>query len=323
MKKLLATLTALFCITAVASFLWLTHGLQEPGPNNQTAVFMVKPGSTGLNVAADLAQEKLITQPKIFYFLLRWQRTILKAGEYEIPARASMLQIVDILQNGEAVQHLFTLPEGLTVKQTLQLLQDTEFLSSTIDKTPAEGSLLPESYSFIRNDTRQSIITRMQKAQADLLTELWVKRDKDVPLTDPQQAITLASIVEKETGKPEERARVAGLFYNRLKINMPLQTDPTVVYAVTDGLGSMQGKRLYSKYLQIDSPYNTYLHAGLPPGPIANPGKASLEAVLHPEKHKFLYFVADGTGGHVFAATLNEHNKNVAEWRKFRRKNRL
>ncbi|MDB5478561.1 MAG: protein YceG like protein, partial [Alphaproteobacteria bacterium] len=257
--------------------------------------------------------------PQIFYALLRWQPFSIKAGEYGIPAHASMQQIIDILHSGRIIQRNVTLAEGLTVKQTLILIANNIYLTGDVTQVPAEGTLLPDTYNFLRGATRDSIVKRMQEAQQKFMTGLWEKRDLALPLKTPEEAVTLASIVEKETGVGTERARIAGLFYNRLKIGMPLQSDPTVVYVITDGLGHMGGKRLYSKNLEVESPYNTYRNNGLPPGPIANPGRAALEAVFHPEAHEYLYFVANGTGGHVFARTLDEHNANVAKWREIRK----
>jgi UPF0755 protein len=189
---------------------------------------------------------------------------------------------------------------------------------------PAEGSLLPDTYSYTRAESNEDVISRMQKAMTSTIDELWDKRIPGLPFADKNEAMTLASIVEKETGKPEERARIAGVFINRLKAGMPLQTDPTVIYALTGGKPENEGqgplgRRLLTKDLEIDSPYNTYKYPGLPPGPIANPGRAAIEATLNPEVNDFIYFVADGTGGHIFAKTLSEHNDNVAKWRQIRK----
>jgi UPF0755 protein len=283
---------------------WTVNQLNTPAAFETEKEFIIQNGDTGLDVANHLGAQNLISEPKIFYCLLRLRPITIKTGEYNIPPHASMKDIFNLLKEGKVVQRQFTLAEGLTVKQMMILLQQNEFLTGEVKTPPKEGSLMPDTYSFTRGETRDVLIARMQEAQKTLLDELWAKRDTSLPLKSPEEAVTLASIVEKETGKAEERNKIAGLFYNRLKIGMALQTDPTVVYAVTNGLGHMGGKRLYSKHLQVDSPYNTYKVVGLPPGPIANPGRASLEAVFAPEQHNYLFFVADGTGGHVFSETL-------------------
>jgi UPF0755 protein len=322
MKKLLAvlaTLIALVVLAVAAGGFWLVHEIRKPQEFIATKEFMVPKNMTGYTIGQKLYNENLIDQPLLFYFLLRLHPAQIKAGEYAIPPQSSLEQTISILGNGETIKRDFTLAEGLTVKQAIELLKDNEYLVGDITTKPDEGTLLPETYEFIRNDTRDSVIKKMQDADKKYLDEAWPKRDPSVPLKSINEAVTLASVVEKETGKPEERPRIAGLFYNRLKINMPLQSDPTVVYVITDHLGSMQGKPLYSKDLAVDSPFNTYKNPGLPPSPIANPGRASIEAVLHPETNEFLYFVANGTGGHVFAKDLKEHNKNVTEWRKIKK----
>lgn len=322
MKKLLTLLVTLFSlglITVIGFGVWTMTQLNTPAAFDVEKEFIIQSGDTGLDVSNHLGAQGLISEPKIFYGLLRLRPITIKTGEYSIPPHASMKDIFNLLQEGKIIQRQFTLAEGLTVKQMMILLQQNEFLTGEVKTPPKEGSLLPDTYSFTRGETRDALIARMQAAQKEVLDDLWAKRDTSLPLKSPEEAVILASIVEKETGKAEERNKIAGLFYNRLKIGMALQTDPTVVYAVTDGLGHMGGKRLYSKYLQIDSPYNTYKVVGLPPGPIANPGRASLEAVFAPEQHNYLFFVADGTGGHVFSETLAGHNKNVTEWRKIRK----
>lgn len=321
MKKLFTALAVLFCVAITVlclSAVWVKYQIIKPGHTEDTKEFMVPPGSNGNDIAQKLATENIIDQPKIFYGMLRFIPITIKAGEYAIPARASIQDIFSILRTGKVIERNFTLAEGLTVKQAIALLKENPFLSGDITDMPKEGTLLPDTYNFIRGDTRDHLIKRMQDASRKFIDEIWAKREPGFMLLTPAQLVTLASIVEKETGVPEERARIAGLFFNRLRIGMPLQSDPTVVYALTDHLGHMEGKRLYSKNLQIDSPYNSYKHVGLPPGPIANPGRDSLNAVLHPEKNDYLFFVADGTGGHVFAKDLKTHEENVQKWRKIR-----
>lgn len=326
MKKIFTALIVLFCIAVTVvclSAVWVKYQIIKPGTFEETKEFMVPPGSNGQDVTQKLVTENIITKPKIFYGMLRFIPITIKAGEYAIPARASMQQVFGTLREGKVIERNVTLAEGLTVKQAILLLKENEFLSGEITETPKEGTLLPDTYNFIRGDTRDSLIKRMQEAHTKFVNDAWEKRKPGFMLLTSSQLITLASIVEKETGVASERGQIAGLFFNRLKIGMPLQSDPTVVYVITNKLGHMEGKRLYSKNLKIDSPYNTYKNVGLPPGPIANPGREAINAVLNPEENDYLFFVADGSGGHVFAKSLKEHEANVKKWRKFRKENKI
>ncbi|HEY1096086.1 MAG TPA: endolytic transglycosylase MltG [Alphaproteobacteria bacterium] len=327
MKK---TLIAFFilCLPMVVAFAgiswWVDKQLHSPANFVVGQTFIVPKGATGMAIARQLREAQIIKHDWLFYSAVRWPfypsgPATIKAGEYSIPAKASLWQVFDLLRSGKTVVHSFTLPEGLTVKQAVALLNQQELLTGDTGLLPPEGSILPETYNFERDEARLAIIKRMQNAMTKVTDSLWDGRDPNLPFTTLKEALTLASIVEKETSLPSERARVAGVYINRLRIGMPLQADPTVVYAVTDGLGHMQGKRLWGKYLEMDSPYNTYKNAGLPPTPIANPGKASIEATLHPEQNEYLYFVADGKGGHIFARTLAEHEKNARQWHQLRR----
>lgn len=322
MSRLLALVSSslavcLFC--GMVAALWLIGAVQKPVAPDSATAFIIENGMNGRDVAAALAERDIISNPDIFYGLLRLRGGTLRAGEYDIPPRASMADIQNLFATGAVVQRTVTIPEGSTVKQIIAILNATEFLTGTIDPVPREGALHPDTYAYTRGEDRNAVVKRMLDAHDALLNELWMARDTSLPLRDKNDAVTLASIVEKETGIAAERPRIAGLFYNRLRLGMPLQTDPTIVYAITNGLGHMQGRRLLKKHLDVNSPYNTYKNAGLPPGPIANVGRAALAAVFEPEAHDYLYFVADGTGGHVFAKTLAEHNANVAKWRKIRR----
>ena len=217
-----------------------------------------------------------------------------------------------------------TLPEGVTSWQIVETLKSLEDMAGDVAEVPAEGTLLPETYHYIKNDDRTELLGKMKAAMDKTVAELWPMRVEGLPITTEAEALVLASIVEKETGVAAERKKVAGVFINRLRKGMPLQSDPTVIYGITkgevqnEGQGPL-GRRLLTKDLEVDTPYNTYMNPGLPPTPIANPGRASIEAVLNPEVHDYIYFVADGTGGHVFARTLAEHNANVARWRKIRK----
>lgn len=317
---LLGSLFFLFCMIVVAAGLWVNHTIYAPSSFDQDTEFMIEPGTSGYTIAQQLAEKKLISHPELFYILLRINPAIIQAGEYQIPAYSNMESVLSLLQSGAVITRSVTLAEGMTVKQAIRLLKSEPLLQGDVsDKDIPEGSLLPETYHFTRGDTRAEILQRMRQAHDNLVNKLWDERDPSLPLKNINEMVTLASIVEKETGIAHERARIAGLFYNRLKRGMMLQTDPTVVYVITHRLGHMEGKPLLLKHLAVDSPYNTYRVVGLPPGPIANPGKASLEAVLKPEKHDYLYFVADGSGGHVFGKTLADHNRNVQQWRKIKR----
>jgi UPF0755 protein len=231
-----------------------------------------------------------------------------------------MSDVLRILREGRTVVHRVTFAEGLTSKEMLAALGRAERLEGPMPPLPANGSLLPDTYHYSYGDTQAEIVARMAKAMDAVLAELWAKRAPDLPLTSPTEALILASIVEKETAVPAERARIAAVFINRLKKGMRIESDPTVVYGLTDGLGPL-GRALTRDDLRNDHPYNTYRITGLPPGPICNPGRDSLAAVMNPLQTEEIYFVADGSGGHVFARTLDEHNRNVAQWRKFKRSN--
>lgn len=323
MKRFFVILSSLFffsCMAVIAAGLWINYTINAPASFAEDQEFMIASGTSGYAIAQNLEQKKLIRNADLFYVMLRLNPAIIQAGEYHIPAHSSMKSVLSLLQSGSVITRSVTLAEGMTVKQVIAMLESEPLLEGNItDKNIPEGTLLPETYHFTRGDTRDEMLQRMRKAHDEFVTKLWAQRDPSIPLKNIHEMVTLASIVEKETGVAHERARVAGLFYNRLARGMMLQTDPTVVYAITDRLGHMQGKPLLRRHLQVDSPYNTYKVVGLPPGPIANPGRASLEAVLKPEKHDYIFFVADGSGGHVFARTLAEHNRNVAQWRKFKR----
>jgi UPF0755 protein len=242
----------------------------------------------------------------------------LKAGEYAFAPGMSMREVMDLLVSGKAIMHTITLPEGLTSKQIVDRLRADEMLTGDIEAIPPEGSLLPETYAFTRGASRQQILDQMAAAHKRALDEVWANRRSGLPIDTPEELVTLASIVEKETGKADERPRVAAVFVNRLEAGMRLQSDPTVIYGIAAGEGTL-GRAIRRSDLDAENPYNTYRIDGLPPGPIANPGRAALEAVATPSSTEELYFVADGTGGHVFARTLDEHNRNVARWRQIER----
>ncbi len=305
--------------SAAVLYYWGYRTFHSPGKSEQ-AVRMVVPRGASLNHIAELLHEaRAIDMPRVFVLAARisGEGRAIKAGEYEFAAGASQRAILTTLTLGRTVQRRITIPEGLSVAEVLALLNNTTALNGTAS-LPREGSLLPETYRFELGDDRNALIRRMTESMNDTVKALWSKRAKGLPLDNPEQAIILASIVEKETGNPEERARVAAVFLNRIRKGMRLQSDPTVVYGITRGHLPL-GRAISRKDLATETPYNTYRISGLPPGPICNPGRDAIAAVLNPIHTDELYFVADGTGGHAFAKTLAEHNRNVARWRRLQR----
>lgn len=308
---------AAIVIGAAGFFAW--REAARPGPLAESAVILLKPGTSVAGIARELEKAGAVRYTKLFVAAVRarGEAGALKAGEYEIPAGASVLQIIDLLVEGKSILHYLTAPEGRTTRQILALVAADETLEGEITLAPAEGELLPETYAFTRGQTRDGVIADMIRAQDDVMAALWDGRASELPFSSQAEAITLASIVEKETGVAEERARIAAVFVNRLKRGMRLQSDPTIIYGLTQG--EPLGRGLRKSELEGETPYNTYVISGLPPTPIANPGRASIEAVLNPADTDDLFFVADGSGGHAFAATLEEHNRNVAKWRRIER----
>ncbi len=268
-------------------------------------------------IADQLQKDGVIASKWLFVggVLLNRQQAALKAGEYLIPAHASMRDIMEAMVSGKGILYSVSIPEGLTSEQIIGRLNSEEILGGDIAAVPAEGSLLPETYKFTRGDTKQSIIDRMQRERDRVLADVWAHRAPDLPVTTPEELVVLASIVEKETALSDERSRVAAVFVNRLRLSMRLQSDPTVIYGMFKGAGKPSGFALSRTDLEKPSPYNTYVVNGLPPAPIANPGRASLEAVANPSRTRDLFFVADGSGGHAFAETYEAHLKNVTRWR--------
>ena len=290
------------------------------GPLPVRKEIMIDKGMPLKQIANYLKEQGVIDSPAIFVLGVRANRktTEIKAGEYSIPARSSAKMVMDILTGGQTFIRRVSIPEGLTSYQIVQLLDKTEGLTGTVEQIPPEGSLLPQTYYFSSGDTKQQIITRMQNEMQRTIDLLWAQKDENLIIKTPEEAIILASIVEKETSKAQERAHIASVFFNRLAKKMRLQSDPTVIYALSDKTGIYK-KQLWSNDLKKAHPYNTYYIYGLPPTAIANPGKDAIEAVLHPENTKDLYFVANGTGGHSFAETYQEHQKNVNIWRKIKK----
>jgi UPF0755 protein len=310
------TLLIVVSVAIGAALFFGKQRFEAPGPLPQDKVVNI-PRGLGIRDIADLLQrEGVIDQPYIFTggVVVLKARGDLKYGEYQFSRHASVAEVVDTIIEGKVVQHAFTVPEGLTSEQIVARLLENDALTGQIREIPREGTLLPETYRFTRGMTREQIIQRMQQAHRRILQEVWEHRMPDLPISTPDQLVTLASIVEKETGRPDERTRVAAVFVNRLKAKMRLQSDPTIIYGLTGGKGSL-GRPILKSEIEQPTPYNTYVIDGLPPGPIANPGRASLEAAANPARTKELYFVADGSGGHLFSENYAEHQKNVTHLR--------
>lgn len=293
-----------------------SRGARAPGPLAADKVVVIPQGADSDEISQLLVDQGVIESRLSFAVVLSIEglRGKLKAGEYLFRQGASLQEAIDEIVQGRAILHTLTIPEGLTSRQIVERMQEDPALAGDIREIPREGALLPETYKFQRGDTRDKLLQKMARDQKALVDEIWRRRSADLPLSSPTEMVTLASIVEKETGRADERPRVASVFLNRLKKRMRLQSDPTVVYGLVAGQGAL-GHTLTRDDLESRTPYNTYVIDGLPPGPIANPGRAALEAVANPSRTGDLYFVADGTGGHVFAETLDAHNKNVLRWR--------
>lgn len=313
MKKLLLLLLLLGLAATV--FLY-DYVINKPVFTAENTLFLVKKGDSLPKIAQALQDSGLVENKYLFIIYAKINKLYprIKAGEYLVENGSSLVNLAEKLTSGKVYLHKVTFPEGLTSKEAVDILQKTEFLASQKIEIPPEGSILPETYTFIREDVPQKVISQAQKALMDILEQAWNERDRDLPLKNKEEMLILASIVEKETGIATERAQVASVFVNRLRLGMMLQTDPTVIYAITGGREELN-RPLTRKDLSIDSLYNTYKYAGLPPSPICNPGKDAIFAVAHPDKTPYLYFVASGRGGHNFATTLSEHNENVRKWR--------
>jgi UPF0755 protein len=302
----------------VLAFAGALREAKKPGPLTADKIVVISRDdeAEGASIADQLEKAGVIESTLWFNLvvLADGARGKLKRGEYLFKEHASLRDVEDTLVFGKPVQHKMTIPEGLTSQQVVQKLRADDALVGEIREVPREGSILPDTYFFQRGETRETLLSRMEKAQSKVVDEIWQNRATNLPIKSPGELITLASIVEKETGKADERPRVAGVFVNRLGKRMKLQSDPTIVYGLVGGKGTLDHPISKSE-LEQATPYNTYVIEGLPPGPIANPGKAALEAVANPSHTKELYFVADGTGGHAFAETLDQHLKNVDHWR--------
>jgi UPF0755 protein len=319
MRRLIALLLFVLLLGAGAGGAWwyAMREWQAPGPLAAPAQVVVPRGGTAA-IADALAERGIIDQPMAFLaatWLTRGEGP-LRAAEFQFPARASLRQVLEVLREGRPVQRRLTIPEGLTARQIAALLEQAEGLVGEIPPV-AEGEILPETYAYQWGDTRAAVVRRAKQAMDRALAEIWAERAENLPLETAREALILASIVERETGRGEERAQVAGVFVNRLRRGMMLQSDPTTAYAAADG--GVLDRPLTRADLERDHPFNTYRIRGLPPAPIASPGRDSLHAVARPAAHDYLYFVADGTGGHDFSRTLEEHNRAVARWRQIER----
>src|SRR5213080_2677032 len=311
------TILIILMIGAATVYYYGRQMLETQGPLQEDKIVNIPSRAGKRDIADVLLREGVINvNPWAFIggvFALK-ASSDLKPGEYSFQKNASLRDVIATIVEGKVVQHAITIPEGLTSEQIVARLSDNDIFTGTVREMPREGTLLPETYKFPRGTPREQVIQRMQQSQKRVLAEIWERRNPDIPVKTPEQLVTLASIVEKETGKADERSRVAAVFVNRLRQKMKLQSDPTIIYGLAGGKGTL-GRPIKRSEIMQPSPYNTYVIDGLPPGPIANPGRASLEAGANPARTRDLFFVADGTGGHTFTETYDAHQKNVAKLR--------
>ena len=310
-------------ISVMGLFTWSQQRIVAPGPLSGDRVVIIAPRTEVAEIISQLEREGVIDNGYLLSLtlLIEGNRSKVKAGEFLFKQSASLREVIDTLVSGREILHSITIPEGLTSEQIVQRILDYDLLNGEIREIPKEGTLLPETYRVARGMSRSDLVRKMQEDQRRVLDQVWARRSADIPLRSATELLILASIVEKETGKADERPRVAGVFINRLTKRMRLQSDPTIVYGIVGGKGTL-GRGILRSEVERPTPYNTYQIEGLPPGPIANPGRAALEAVANPSRTKDLYFVADGTGGHAFAETLEQHNRNVVRWRMIERENK-
>jgi UPF0755 protein len=311
------TIVLVLLIGSAAAYYYGMQKIEAPGPLQDEKVVNI-PTRAGMADIADTLQREGVIDNNRWAFIgaviALKARSELKPGEYAFQKNASLRSVIATMVDGKVVQHAVTIPEGLTSEQIVARLSENDIFAGSINEIPREGTLLPETYKFPRGTTREQVIGRMQQAQKRLVAEVWEHRNPDIPVKTPEQLVTLASIIEKETGKADERSRVAAVYVNRLRQKMKLQSDPTIIYGLVGGKGTL-GRPIKRSEITQPSPYNTYVVDGLPPGPIANPGRASLEAAANPARTRDLFFVADGTGGHSFTETYDQHQKNVAKLR--------
>jgi UPF0755 protein len=322
LKRILIALLVLAALAAASIYGALRYeetNFAGAGPSGEEVTLTIAPGTPLPRIAAQLEDAGIVEDAFLFRLgvVRRDAAAALKAGEYRFPAGASMARIMEMLVNHEAIQHRITIAEGLTTAMAMEIVLNDPVLVGEIEEVPPEGSLLPETYLFERGVTRQEMVNRMRQAQRDLLEELWPNRKPDLPFDTMEEAVNLASIVEKETSLAAERPRIAAVFVNRMRIGMRLESDPTIIYGLTGG--EPLGRGLRVSELERENPYSTYQIDGLPPTPICNPGRDAIAAVINPPDDDALYFVADGSGGHAFARNYNEHLRNVAAWRRVER----
>ncbi|MEM1343961.1 MAG: endolytic transglycosylase MltG [Pseudomonadota bacterium] len=329
MRHVASNVLTLLIVAMLAVVLAIQEGqraFEAPGPLAEARIVTIERGDTMSQAAERLADAGVLPESAVWGLLdgaglfrlgMRYTRqgAVVKAGEYRIPARAALPEVLDLVTSGRSIQFPITVPEGLSSWQVVELLKGNDVLTGEIERVPEEGTLAPDTYLVERGTARAEVIRRMEVAQRRILAEAWDARDDDLPIETAQEALILASIIEKETGQSDERTIVASVFVNRLRRGMRLETDPTVIYGITRGEGSL-GRGLRRSELVQPTPWNTYRIPGLPPTPIANPGRAAIKAAVNPADSPYYFFVADGTGGHAFAETLTEHNANVAVWRR-------
>src|SRR5215218_5469806 len=311
------TLVLVLMLGAGATYIYGKQKIEAPGPLREERIVNIPTRAGMTDIADTLQREGVIDNNRWAFigavFALK-ARSELKPGEYLFQKNASLRDVIATIVEGKVVQHAVTIPEGLTSEQIVARLSENELFTGSLRELPREGTLLPETYKFPRGTPRDQVIQRMQQAHKRVLAEIWERRNQDIPVKTPEQLVTLASIVEKETGKADERSRVAAVFTNRLRQKIKLQSEPTIIYGLVGGKGTL-GRPIKRSEITQPSPYNTYVIEGLPPGPIANPGRASLEAAANPARTRDLFFVADGTGGHTFTETYDQHQKNVVKLR--------
>jgi UPF0755 protein len=312
-----AALAVIAAGIAVGAYVWFDREVNAAGPLQTTATIIIPSGSGLPAIARVLSATGVIRYPLVMELEARrsGKARALKPGEYRFEAGVSVAGALDKIVRHDVVPRFVTIPEGLTIGEAMTLLNNAAGLTGEIKEVPAEGAILPETYRYEWGDTRDAVLARMRASRAAVLKELWDARAPNLPLDSPEQAVVLASVVEKETGVAVERPHVAAVFINRLRKGIRLQSDPTVIYGLAPATGALD-RSITRADLEQATPYNTYVIDGLPPGPICNPGRAAIAAVLAPATSDDLYFVADGSGGHVFAATLDQHNRNVTNWRK-------
>ena len=310
----------ILAVAGAGIFIWSQEQMRAPGPLTVDKVVLIATRTEVYEIISQLERDGVISNSLLLNaaLVLEGNRSKVKAGEYLFKQNASLREVIDTLISGREILHSITIPEGLTSEQILQRLKENDLLTGDVRDIPKEGALLPDTYRVARGMSRSDLIRKMQEDQKRVLDQVWARRAADIPLRSSFELLTLASIVEKETGKADERPRVAGVFINRLTKRMRLQSDPTIVYGLVGGKGTL-GRGILRSEVERPTLYNTYQIDGLPPGPIANPGRAALEAVANPSRTRDLYFVADGTGGHVFAETLEQHQRNVTRWRQIER----